>query len=155
MFKIFRNSRKDEMEIDPSMVIELADGQQATIGELVENAKKNSEAERAPKQVEKERELVNDDAYLDLDGEVMTVGDLKNRCRTKMNADSEEKETKKEGAEEKKNSETELQNAIEEGVEKHMKPLLNARNVAYAAPQVQEVDTPATRLERGKARYGN
>lgn len=160
MFKLFKTTREQVSTVDGEVEIELQNGKQVSIAEMIKTVE---DAAKAVPQVV----MVN--------GKEMPLADLvsayENASKPKKNEKDEDEKDAKENADEddekdekknrkgksKKNSDDEdddgeKENAKAEG-QKHFDELRNASKNATAAPP-QIIDTSANQIARGKARYG-
>ena len=179
MLKFWKN-KKEAVEIDPEARIQLENGKEVSIKEMmdvVSNAKNEGGEEKKPE--EKGEEKINMDMEVEVGDQKMSVKELVNRYQkmSKKNEDEEEEEDpekknkgKKKNAEgdeedpEKKNEdgdEDEEEDEEEEGKENKGKKSKKNSNFDMLKNAVQNAngdviaDLPQDQLARGQSRYGS
>lgn len=159
-FKLFKTTREETNTLDADTIVQLADGTEITVEEMLNSVKKNAIVE----------EMENGDMEVDTgDGEKMPLKELvnkynamkKNSKTSKKNSSLEEEElelqeNKNAEEEEKKKTEKEAEEkknalAAKGGVD-HFEEMLNAHKKEMAAPA--KIEAPQNGIARGMARYG-
>lgn len=130
MFKLFKNTKEEVTSIDAETMIELQNGKEVSIAEMIEavqNAKKN--------EAEEEKEKMNMDAEIEVGDEKMPLKELVNRysnmCKknAEMEVEVEEEDLENADDEEEKANAEEVAKEEEEQQkknDKHFKELMNA-----------------------------
>ena len=156
--KFFKREKKEVTEIDAETLVEITNDD-GTVSEVSVQDMITAETERqnAKKNEADDKEKVNDDSEIDVNGETMTVGELKNRYAAgKKNADEEKDNTSDEDDKKNADKDEEKDNEDDKDEKKnsndkdHFKELSNAHRVTGTpAKPYMKIDGLAT----GKAKY--
>jgi hypothetical protein len=152
MLKFFKTKTEEVAadDIDSDTMIELSNGQTATVAEMVNALTAEKQAKKEP-------------ATVMVDGEKMLVSDLVKKfellnAKAKKNeddaVDDDESDAKEnESDEEDKENEDDDDSMKEKKNQKHFDDLKNARELSMTHKQVQTISTMTDRVALGKSRY--
>lgn len=155
MFKLFKNKQEEVTSVDLETLVQLEDGKQVSVGEMVNAMKKNAEDDEEDKKKKKEEEDKENalNSIVEVDGKKMPVRDLINAyCKANKKNDTEEDEEEKRKDDEDKENALKKAQAEAVAAKKHFEELSNAHT--NVKQPITIIETSIDQLARGKARYG-
>jgi hypothetical protein len=166
MFNLFRNKREEiKVNEGDTMMVNMDDGESKSLNELVDEYKKKKEASKP-----EEKKMLNDDDMVEVDGEQMSIKELK----AKLKGDCKEAAKEPEGFKEEDKGDKEgvaksvgEQNEAEPEAKENEKEdeedkktnanfkKLKDKHTNSAAPVEQDFVSTRERVEMGRLRYGS